>query len=208
MDVSRAADESAFLRTAKSCGPGASMVGVKLRGSVHEVMVTKKPDHQGEHEVNRNTIACGNAGCPGATVVTNARAYYSTRAAAGATGTRHSPLPLLGQRIQAQLGRIASRERKVISVVGWAKPTGRANARPMTGSACPPRSRMVGTAQERLWPSLRLLSRPVIEPGSAAHRQETLHRVRDTSSLHSRQRTQRRFLLDRHHAPDYASWVG
>jgi hypothetical protein len=33
-------------------------------------------------------------GDPGATVVTNARAYYSTRAAAGATGTRHSPLPL------------------------------------------------------------------------------------------------------------------
>src|SRR6185437_12655767 len=39
------------------------------------------------------TIACGNAGCPGATVVTNARATYSTRAAAGATGTRHSPRP-------------------------------------------------------------------------------------------------------------------
>jgi hypothetical protein len=33
-------------------------------------------------------------GDPGATVVTNARATYSTRAAAGATGTRHSPLPL------------------------------------------------------------------------------------------------------------------
>ena len=33
-------------------------------------------------------------GDPGATVVTNARAYYSTRAAAGATGARHSPLPL------------------------------------------------------------------------------------------------------------------
>src|SRR6185437_15201060 len=36
-------------------------------------------------------------GDPGATVVTNARAYYSTRAAAGATGTRHSPLPLGGE---------------------------------------------------------------------------------------------------------------
>src|ERR1700727_3864134 len=35
-------------------------------------------------------------GDPGATVVTNARAYYPTRAAAGATGTRHSPRPLLG----------------------------------------------------------------------------------------------------------------
>src|SRR5665213_4522080 len=38
----------------------------------------------------------GMPGDPGATVVTNARAYYSTRAAAGATGTRHSPLPSWG----------------------------------------------------------------------------------------------------------------
>jgi len=35
-------------------------------------------------------------GDPGATVVTNARVYYTPRAAAGATGTRHSPRPLLG----------------------------------------------------------------------------------------------------------------
>jgi hypothetical protein len=35
-------------------------------------------------------------GDPGATVVTNARAFYTTRAAAGATGTRHSPRPLWG----------------------------------------------------------------------------------------------------------------
>jgi hypothetical protein len=39
----------------------------------------------------------GMPGDPGATVVTNARATYSTRAAAGATGTRHSPRPLLGE---------------------------------------------------------------------------------------------------------------
>jgi hypothetical protein len=32
-------------------------------------------------------------GDPGATVVTNARAFYTTRAAAGASGTRHSPRP-------------------------------------------------------------------------------------------------------------------
>src|ERR1700722_13560148 len=96
MDAGGAADESANLRTAKSCGPDASMVGVKLAMMLRitPATVTTKPDHRGEYEGNRNTIACGNAGCPGATVVTNARAYYSTRAAAGATGTRHSPLPL------------------------------------------------------------------------------------------------------------------
>jgi len=36
----------------------------------------------------------GMPGDPGATVVTNARAFYTPRAAAGATGTRHSPRPL------------------------------------------------------------------------------------------------------------------
>src|SRR6202046_2795060 len=35
-------------------------------------------------------------GDSGATVVTNARAFYTTRAAAGASGTRHSPLPPWG----------------------------------------------------------------------------------------------------------------
>jgi hypothetical protein len=58
----------------------------------------------------------GMPGDPGATVVTNARAYHSTRAAAGATGTRHSPLlpwgsatPSLGGLFHAQLERGARR---------------------------------------------------------------------------------------------------
>jgi hypothetical protein len=43
-------------------------------------------------------LRAGMPGDPGATVVTNARAFYTPRAAAGATGTRHSPRPLLGER--------------------------------------------------------------------------------------------------------------
>jgi hypothetical protein len=45
-------------------------------------------------------------------VVTNARAFYSTRAAAGATGTRLSLRPLIFRRpdFLANLGRIAPRE--------------------------------------------------------------------------------------------------
>jgi hypothetical protein len=70
MDVSCAADESALLRTAKSCGPDASMVGVKLVREISLATVTTKPDHRGEHEISRKTIACGNAGCPGELVVT------------------------------------------------------------------------------------------------------------------------------------------
>jgi hypothetical protein len=79
MDASGAADESAILRTAKSCGPDASMVGVKFAEESPRMTVTTKPDHRGEYEISRNTIACGNAGCPGATVVTNACAYYTSR---------------------------------------------------------------------------------------------------------------------------------
>jgi hypothetical protein len=59
----------------------------------------------------------GMPGDPGATVVTNARVYYTPRAAAGATGTRHSPLPpwgsptpFAGRIVHAQLGRIAPRD--------------------------------------------------------------------------------------------------
>src|SRR6266852_517779 len=40
------------------------------------------------------TIACGNAGCSGATVVTTLVCYqYTAHEAAGAAGTRHSPRP-------------------------------------------------------------------------------------------------------------------
>jgi hypothetical protein len=74
--------------------------------------VTKKPDHRGEHEISRKTIARGMPGVSGVTVVTNARVYYSTRAAAGAPGARHSLRPLFGEggTSRAKLGRIAPRE--------------------------------------------------------------------------------------------------
>src|SRR5258708_2449754 len=55
--------------------------------------VAKEPGHRGEHEISRKTIACGNAGMFRCLVVTNARVYYTTRAAAGASGARHSPRP-------------------------------------------------------------------------------------------------------------------
>ena len=51
-----AADESIFSRTAKSCGPDASVVGVKLVEVTPLATVSKKPDHRGEHEGNRKTI--------------------------------------------------------------------------------------------------------------------------------------------------------
>jgi hypothetical protein len=55
MDAGGAKDESAILRTVKSCGPDASMVGVKLAMMLRitPMTVTNKPDHRGEHEGNR-----------------------------------------------------------------------------------------------------------------------------------------------------------
>jgi hypothetical protein len=55
MDAGGAADESVILRTAKSCGPDASMVGVKLAMMLRimPMTVTTKPDHRGELEGNR-----------------------------------------------------------------------------------------------------------------------------------------------------------
>ena len=55
MDASGATDERAILRTAKSCGPDASMVGVKLAMMLRITLatVTTRPDHRGEYEVDR-----------------------------------------------------------------------------------------------------------------------------------------------------------
>src|SRR5258707_15281303 len=47
--------------------------------------VANKPGHRGEHEATVKTIARGKPGDSGVTVVTNARVYYTTRAAAGAS---------------------------------------------------------------------------------------------------------------------------
>src|SRR6185312_8259089 len=100
MDAGCATDERVTLRTAKSCGPDASMVGVKFSRS-------KLLGGDGDNKARSpgrvrgrplKPSRAGMPGDPGATVVTNARATYSTRAAAGATGTRHSPRPLLGSR--------------------------------------------------------------------------------------------------------------
>jgi hypothetical protein len=59
--------------------------------------VAKEPGHRGEHEATVKTIARGMPGCSGVTVVTNARVYYTTRAAAGASSARHSLRPLISE---------------------------------------------------------------------------------------------------------------
>src|SRR5882724_7843320 len=61
------------------------------------------------------------------------------------------------------------------AAVGWAKPTGRANARPMTGSACPPFKIAIasraGTAQGAPLPTTIRSHAPQDEAGARGSRQ-------------------------------------
>jgi hypothetical protein len=59
-------------------------------------------------------LRAGMPGCSGGLVVTNARAYYTPRAAAGASAPG-IPHALMGRTVPAQLGRIAPRGREAIS---------------------------------------------------------------------------------------------
>ena len=62
------------------------------------------------------TIARGMPGVSGVTVVTNARAFYTPRAAAGASDARHSLRPLSeGGKLIEDLGRIAPRDREIVA---------------------------------------------------------------------------------------------
>ena len=58
VDAEGAEDGRHLRRTAKSCGPDASAVGVKLGGAICLATVSTKPDHRGEHEVSRKP-SCG-----------------------------------------------------------------------------------------------------------------------------------------------------
>jgi hypothetical protein len=76
-------------------------------------------------------------GDPGVTVVTTlVCSFYFACEAAGASSARHSLRPLdYWAKDYAQLGRIPPRDREGTSCRHCEEPTGRANARPMTGSA-------------------------------------------------------------------------
>ena len=59
--------------------------------------VANKPGHRGERDISRKTIARGMPGFSGVTVVTNACAFYTPHAAAGASSARHSLRPLISR---------------------------------------------------------------------------------------------------------------
>jgi hypothetical protein len=65
VDVVFAPDERKRSRTAKSCGPDTSMLVFKsvMMLRITPATVARKPDHRGEREASRNTIAQGRPDC-------------------------------------------------------------------------------------------------------------------------------------------------
>src|SRR6266852_1494980 len=134
-----------LLRTAKSCGPDTptlvsssrSCVGpTGLRQNLNPQMtVAKEPGHRGEHEISRKTIACGNVGRFRCTRCYSC-AFYHYQVHTRPRVQRASGVPhaLFGREIHQRLGRMAPRGRERVFSC-HCEPTGRANARPMTGSA-------------------------------------------------------------------------
>src|SRR5260370_10719197 len=98
-------------RTAKSCGSDAPGLASSLREEA-QATVTTKPGHRGEREVSRKTIACGNAGCSGGPVVTTLVCLSRYTRGCGCIEHPAFPTPSFfqGERIDAQLGRIAPRD--------------------------------------------------------------------------------------------------
>src|SRR3984957_9597053 len=107
----------AVKRTAKSCGRDAPTLAFKLAmiGDVGPSGPTRRI-HAGDGDNKARSpgrsrrkplkpLRAGMPGDPGATVVTNARVYYTPRAAAGALGTRHSPRPLISGAIVLRIAR-------------------------------------------------------------------------------------------------------
>src|SRR5258708_25821671 len=82
--------------------------------------VANKPGTGGEHEASVKTSARGMPGCSGVTVVTNARVYYTPRAAAGASSARRSPRPLISESgtLIDNLARNMRRDREAVSKHG------------------------------------------------------------------------------------------
>ena len=95
VDAAARETNAVCLRTAKSCGSDAPIVGVKsaIRSAGDGV---KKRGHRGEREVSRKTIARGMPGRSGVTVVTMLVClFYFAYEAAGALRARHSLRPLI-----------------------------------------------------------------------------------------------------------------
>src|SRR6266852_7566521 len=80
--------------------------------------VAKEPDHGGERDISRKTIACGNAGRFRCTRCYSCAFYqYKCTRDRGCNGHPAFPTPSMGREIHARLGRSAPRDRERVSGV-------------------------------------------------------------------------------------------
>jgi hypothetical protein len=143
---SRARGRTMLARTVKSCGPDASTPASSLWWATSASDGDKKARSPGR--ARNKLLKPSRAGMPGdsgATVVTNACAFYHCARGYGCNGHPAFPAPPLGWR-HALIGRKVSCTSSGALRGGnehlcprlkhrHCEPTGRANARPMTGSA-------------------------------------------------------------------------
>jgi hypothetical protein len=116
VDADGAADESTSLRTAKSCGPDAPTLASSWRKATFANDGGKQA--RSPRRARRKPLKPLRGECrviSGVTVVTNARVYYTPRAAAGASSARHSlrPLNFRGQHAPVKLARMR-RDREAV----------------------------------------------------------------------------------------------
>jgi hypothetical protein len=121
VDAGMSATNDVDPRTAKSCGPDAPTLASSVRKVFPQATVANKPGHRGERDISRKTIARGMPGVSGVTVVTNACAFYTPHAAAGASSARHSlrPLNLSGCDFPGKTRAMQRRERGGV-LASWA----------------------------------------------------------------------------------------
>src|ERR1700728_2799281 len=84
-------------RTAKACGPDAPTLASSRWKQFCRRRRQPSPVTGESTKETVKTIARGMPGVSGVTVVTNARVYYTPRAAAGASSARHSLRPLIDE---------------------------------------------------------------------------------------------------------------
>jgi hypothetical protein len=98
--------------------------------------VTRRIRRRGEHGISRKTIVQGMPGCSDCTCMLVCACYvhFCTRDR-GCSKHPAFPAPSVGREIYVCLGRTAPREGERMVDHRHCEPTGRANARPMTGSA-------------------------------------------------------------------------
>src|SRR5882672_6142382 len=124
---STASGREMLQRTAKSCGPDAPMLASSSRRQVGPTgrgqnlnpwtTVAKQPGHRGARRKPLKPLRAGTSDDSGVLVVTRVRSITtSAHEAAGATGIRRSPRPLLGGRFSNDSG--ASRGEGVNACLG------------------------------------------------------------------------------------------